>query len=143
MESRKIRYQFDRLPMLLFIACLTITVVAGSVAKRSIMKKSSTQSQATEFSRDVFLLSVSVLIRLREETKYFLCFFLLCGFHFSLSLFLSLSLRSLNTFLLFPRNLIFMNLCRHDLWKHMNERFSLIVRQFFSLRSDFSVSSRL
>lgn len=94
MESRKIRYQFDRLPMLLFIACLTITVVAGSVAKRSIMKKSSTQSQATEFSRDVFLLSVSVLIRLREETKYFLCFFLLCGFSF-LSLPVSLSFSSI------------------------------------------------
>jgi len=40
MENRKIQYQFNQLPMLLFIACLTVTVVAGSVAKRSIIEKS-------------------------------------------------------------------------------------------------------
>lgn len=33
MENSKIRYQFNRLPMVLFIACLAITVVAGSVAE--------------------------------------------------------------------------------------------------------------
>lgn len=37
--ENKVRYQFDRLPMVLFLACLAVTVVAGSVAKRSIMKK--------------------------------------------------------------------------------------------------------
>lgn len=31
MENRKIRYQLDRLPIVLFLACLVVSVVAGSV----------------------------------------------------------------------------------------------------------------
>lgn len=33
MENRKIRYQLDRLPIVLFLACLVVSVVAGSVLR--------------------------------------------------------------------------------------------------------------
>lgn len=80
--ENKVRYQFDRLPMVLFLACLAVTVVAGSVAKRSIMKKNHHphSHKRMSFPENFFFSFASRYLLLREKNFYVFRFHLVWFF---------------------------------------------------------------